>query len=72
MFGGGVGMKGNWKNLKEIMAVLEDDNFSWTNNFDLKYIDLRIDTRDNHAVIKDRKGNVIDIETLETGITIKD
>lgn len=61
-------MNDNWKNLKEIIAVLEDENFSWTNNFDLKYIDLRVDTRDNHAVIKDRKGNVIDIETLKTGI----
>lgn len=61
-----------WENLKDVLALLTHPNFYWGahNDFlDLKYLELRIDTRDLHCIVKDRNSKIVDfkkvMETLD-------
>ena len=56
--------KAKWSPVKKIVELLNRDDWSWTRNTHCKYIELRIDTRDMHCVIKDRDGNVISLKDL--------
>lgn len=58
-------MTNSWKPIDEILAVLNDPEWQWYWNTDCKYVDLRIDTRDMHALIRDRHGKTIDLEKLK-------
>lgn len=57
-----------WIDLKKILEVIESDYFYWGNHSRLKYLNIRIDTRDNHAVLFDRDDKEIDLEILKKGI----
>ena len=63
---------GDWKwlplkNILEALRKMKPNTWCW--DFGLKYIDLRIDTRDMHALVKDREGNQIELERVERAAT---
>lgn len=61
-------IENKWVDLKSVLELLYHQDFYWGvhNDFlDLKYVDLHIDTRDMHCLVKDRHGNVIDIEEMK-------
>ncbi len=61
-----------WMPLARISELLTNRKWFWCftpDAWDLKYIDIRVDTRDNCCVVKDRNGKVIaeslaELETL--------
>ena len=55
----------SWNSVEEVLAVLNDPEWRWIRNTRCKYVELRIDTRDNHCVIRDRDGNPITLEELK-------
>ena len=68
----------NWIDSKPIFDIVEksakrDGSWSWARNMQCKYIDLRIDMRDGHCILKDRDGNEIPLSKLEYqhGIPLK-
>jgi hypothetical protein len=54
-----------WISLDRIVRVLRHPDFYWGNIPRAKYLELRIDTRDNCALIMDRNGKPVTIEDLE-------
>lgn len=48
----------------EVLSKARKGEWTWTNNPDCKYIDLRIDMRDGCAVISDRDGKQITLPKL--------
>lgn len=65
--------KVEWRNISEIMPVLvymvKSRHWEWyTTSHKYKYIDLRIDMRDGHAVIKNREGEPITLKELEDSL----
>ncbi len=57
-----------WVPLARVLAVLNHPNFYWGNTnmaATAKYLELRIDTRDNHCVVMDAKHKLLDIKHLE-------
>lgn len=57
-----------WENLKDVLAFLTHPDFYWGahNDFiDLKYLELRVDTRDLHCIVKDRNGKIVDLEKMK-------
>ncbi len=60
-----------WIPLAEIVDVLHHPCFYWgalggfTN---CKYLELRIDTRDNSALVRDRNGNSVDWQALKASL----
>jgi hypothetical protein len=52
----------------EIIKLSKEHKWHWgsTKGMKGKYLDLRVDMRDGHCVVKDRDGNLIDIEELKT------
>lgn len=56
-----------WVPLADVVAALGKlDYSSWTRDMDLKYIGIRVDTRDNHCFLTDREGKPIDIKRIES------
>lgn len=49
----------SWIPLKKIIKHLENRKFNWLADGRTKYLQIRIDTRDDHAVLLDRDGNVL-------------
>lgn len=52
-----------WDHIDDALAVIElarAGKWHWCENFECKYIELRIDMRDGGCLIKDRNGNRID------------
>lgn len=57
-----------WIPLPRLLAVLYHPDFYWgTNNdsADCKYMEVRIDTRDNMVLVRNKRSNLVDIEDLE-------
>lgn len=57
-----------WNPLKETVEAVEEclnGNWRWIKNTSCKYVSIQIDMRDGHCLLKDRYGNVIDIDTLK-------
>ena len=57
----------DWENIDEVIKVLEKmkrEEWTWMKNSRCKYLNLRVDMRDGHCVIKDRNGLPINIEEL--------
>lgn len=67
----------NWRPIEEVMEILHHPDFRWHAHedlWDLKYIELRIDTRSNYALIHDSHGKPVDLEKIRQaikGITVK-
>lgn len=57
-----------WVPLKDIIEILHHPDFYWGSIPDAKYIELRIDTRDNCCLVKDRNGKPLKIEHLRQAI----
>ena len=57
-----------WDNFnKDVLPVLkaaQEGRWSWTKNFDCKYIEVRIDMRSGHCIIENRNGQRINPEDL--------
>jgi hypothetical protein len=54
-----------WYPLEEILSVLRHIDFHWENDDRVKYLELRVDTRDNCAMVRDRHGNAIGLPYLK-------
>jgi hypothetical protein len=48
----------------EIIGLAERGDWSWCGNSRCKHIELRIDMRDRHCLVKDRDGNPASLEEL--------
>ena len=67
--------RGGWMEVKwipiervlEIIKLSRDHKWHWgsTKGMRGKYLDLRIDMRDGDCVVKDREGNLVDIDELK-------
>ena len=58
-----------WLPWKQVMdAIRNMTPHTWTKDFGLKYIDLRIDTRDMHILVKDRDGKQIELDRIERAV----
>ena len=56
-----------WIPIERVIEVLEKSKsgqWHWGYNSKCKYIDLRIDMRDGHCVLKDRNGSLITLDEL--------
>jgi len=59
--------KPKWLPVLQVIRAIEiakETGWNWCNNTRCKYIELRIDMRDDKCLIKDRDGNLIDLEKL--------
>ena len=57
-----------WVPLARLLAVLYHPDFYWGTNNDAaacKYIEVRIDTRDNMALVRNQRSDLVDIQDLE-------
>lgn len=59
-----VELNAQWRPLIEILKVVYDPNWGWAYNDTCKYINLRIDMRDKHALVFDRDDNPITVAKL--------
>lgn len=58
-----------WAPFEAVRLVVEDaieGRWSWHSNIRCKYIELRVDMRDGHCIIKDRNGSPLTIEELQS------
>ncbi len=63
----GAGCPLLWIPFSQVIEVVNRSlkgNWNWFSNNRCKYINLRIDMRDGHCVLKDRDGQSITIEQL--------
>lgn len=62
-------IEGNvWDHLSDVIPTLKaasDGKWCWTGNSRCKYIELRIDMRTGHCILRDSEGNRIDPKTLQ-------
>lgn len=61
-----------WENLKDVLEFLTHPDFYWGahNEFvDLKYLELRVDTRDLHCIVKDQNGKMVDLKKMKALLT---
>lgn len=52
-----------WDHINDFLRVMErarKREWSWAMNTKCKYVELRVDMRTGHCIIKDREGNRID------------
>lgn len=54
--------------LSEFVALLDRHRGFWAADFDLKYLNIRVDTRSNYFVLSDRDGNHISADRVLTAI----
>lgn len=60
-----------WLPLAEIIDIIHHPNFYWGSMggfTDCKYIELRIDTRDNCCVVRDRNHKLVDVAKLKAAL----
>jgi len=60
-----------WSPAQEALDIITDEEWMWPRNVRCKYIELRIDTRDGHCIIKDREGKVITLQELQRQAGVK-
>lgn len=53
-----------WVPVKDVLAIIRDPRWSWVRNNGCKYIELRIDTRNEHCLIYDRDKNEITLKDI--------
>ncbi len=56
-----------WVSIDEVTKILslaKENKWFWFKNTRCKYLNLRVDMRDGHCIIKDRDGNKITIDQL--------
>jgi len=61
----------NWVPLSEVVDIIYHKNFYWgaLNGFtDCKYLELRIDTRDNCCMVRDRHHKAVDLVKLKAAL----
>jgi len=61
-----------WDHIDDALEVIElarAGRWVWMENTQCKYIELRIDMRDGGCIVKDSKGNRIDLPTLRRQLT---
>jgi hypothetical protein len=61
----------NWIPLSEIVGIIHHPNFYWgaSDGFtDCKYLELRIDTRDNYCQVRNNKRNFVDVAKLKLAL----
>lgn len=61
----------NWIPLSEIVDIIHHPNFYWgaIDEFtDCKYLELRIDTRDNCCMVRDRNHKPVDLVKLKAAL----
>lgn len=61
----------NWVPLADVVEVLRHPNFYWGSMgglTSLKYMELRIDTRDNKCVVRDRDGKPVSMERIRESL----
>lgn len=61
----------DWVSLLEVVKLLHHPNFYWgaMNGFSaLKYLDIRIDTRDCKCLVNDRHGKPVSLKVLCEGL----
>lgn len=60
-----------WVSLEEVIELINHPDFYWGshNDFiDLKYINLRIDTRDLACIVRDRNNKPVDIKKIKDSL----
>ncbi len=60
-----------WSSAQEALDVIMDEDWIWPRNARCKYIELRIDTRDGHCIIKDLEGKIITMKELQRQAGVK-
>jgi len=58
---------GDWIPIDGVMEVIQkmrENKWLWPFNSRCKYITLRLDMRDGHCVMRDRRGNIISLADL--------
>ena len=65
--------KDNWLPLSDAVELVRDfsDRMppAWHQDYGLKYISIRVDTRDGRCVLQDRNGNIIDPVKIKIAIS---
>lgn len=62
-------MDPKWEHIDGVYQALQEMNHAtWTRDFGLKYLTIRVDTRDNCCVILDRNENRIMLDELKRRI----
>lgn len=58
----------SWIPADYLLDKIKNRRFNWLASTQLKYLDIRIDTRDDHAILLDRHGKVVatTVEQLDT------
>lgn len=59
----------SWKNFKQVTDFINERPLNWMKHSDLKYIEIRLDTRDMGCIVKDRDGNLIDWDDFKMKIS---
>ena len=54
-----------WVPIAEVLEVLNSKEWTWAANQRCKYLNLRVDMRDGHCLIKDRHNQTITLEELK-------
>jgi hypothetical protein len=53
-----------WVPVADVLAIIRDRRWSWVRNNPCKYIELRIDTRNEHCLIFDRDRREVTLKDL--------
>ncbi len=53
-----------WEPLADVLAVIHDPRWSWVRNNRCKYVELRMDTRDQRCLIFNRDRELITMQDL--------
>lgn len=57
----------DWVSIDEVIKILEKmkrEEWTWMANSKCKYLNLRVDMRDGHCVIRDRNNSPITLDEL--------
>lgn len=60
-----------WVPLVQVMDILHHPNFHWCADrlfADCKFVELRLDTRDNWCLVRDQNGSPVDLTKLRTAL----
>lgn len=60
-------MSDGWIPLLDVVRLLHHPTFTWTKESNFKYLNIRVDTRDNHCLVFDDKKNELTLEDLKKG-----
>ena len=65
----------NWYPIEEVLALLkaqQEHRWHWGTDTKLKYLTLRVDVRDGHCTIRDKDGELVDIERIRNAASQTD